>query len=64
MHVQADLEYAKRKHPATPTAPLKRMTGANPPLPTNEGETRSQYSIRPGLMAPTAAPVSQSEGRA
>jgi hypothetical protein len=40
------------------------MIGAKPPLPTNEGDTFSQYSIRPGLMAPTAAPYAQSEGRA
>jgi hypothetical protein len=44
------------KHPATPTAPLNRMTGANPPFPTIEGETFSQYSINPGLNAPSAAP--------
>jgi hypothetical protein len=41
-NAQVDLEQAKRRAPAMPTAPLRRMTGAKPPLPTNEGETRSQ----------------------
>lgn len=52
------------KQPVTPTAPLSRMMGANPPLPTIDGDIFSQYSIRPGLRAPRAAPYAQSDGRA
>jgi len=62
-HAHEERVYANMKQPVRPTAPERRMTGAKPPLPTNEGEIFSQYSMRPGLSAPTAAPYNQSEGR-
>lgn len=55
-YVPDDLEYANMKAPVTPTAALRRIMGAKPPLPTKEGETFSQYSISAGLTAPTPAP--------
>jgi hypothetical protein len=63
LNIPHDLVYAKTKAPLRPTAPVNRIMGAKPPLPTNEGDVLSQRSSNPGLRDPTAAPYAQSEGR-
>ena len=53
--IRDDLSYSMRNPAPAEIAAHARITGANPPFPTSDGDIFSQYSITAGPKAVVAA---------